>query len=61
MGFQEAGLESLPANETFDLVVDIDCIHDMKEPAGVLGRIRSLLAGDGVLFWSEPIGSHDPV
>ena len=58
--FREIDLESLPETEQFDVILAIDCIHDMKDPVGVLIHIRTLLAGDGVLFWSEPSGSHDP-
>lgn len=58
--FLETGIESLPETGTFDLVLAIDCIHDMTDPIGVLARIRALLAEDGALFWSEPAGSHEP-
>lgn len=58
--FREIDLESLSRSEQFDLILAIDCIHDLKDPVGALRHIRTLLAGDGVLFWSEPSGSHDP-
>jgi 2-polyprenyl-3-methyl-5-hydroxy-6-metoxy-1,4-benzoquinol methylase len=58
--FLEKGLQSLHESEEFDLILAIDCIHDMKDPIGVLSHIRTVLADEGVVFWSEPTGSHDP-
>ena len=58
--FREAGVETLPASDQFDLILAIDCVHDMKDPVGVLRHIRTLLADDGSLFWSEPTGSDEP-
>ena len=58
--FRETDLESLPASEKFDLVLAIDCIHDMNDPIGVLAGIRTRLDDEGAVFWSEPAGSHDP-
>jgi 2-polyprenyl-3-methyl-5-hydroxy-6-metoxy-1,4-benzoquinol methylase len=45
----------------FDLIVAIDCIHDMADPARSLRAMRGLLSANGVVFWSEPTGSRDPV
>jgi len=59
--FRESTLEALAPSERFDLVLAIDCIHDMRDPVGALRTIRGALAPGGVLFWSEPTGSHDPV
>lgn len=58
--FEEAALEALPDSESFDLIVAIDCIHDMADPVGALGHVRRLLSESGVFFWSEPTGSEDP-
>jgi 2-polyprenyl-3-methyl-5-hydroxy-6-metoxy-1,4-benzoquinol methylase len=45
----------------FDLVLAIDCIHDMVEPVQALRAIRELLSPEGALFWSEPTGSREPL
>ena len=45
----------------FDLIVAIDCIHDMVDPVGALRAIRDLLAPGGAVFWSEPTGSRNPL
>ncbi len=59
--FEQRRLEELDATAPFDLIVAIDCIHDMRDPVGVLRRIRRLLAPGGLFFWSEPTGSADPL
>lgn len=59
--FLELALADLPDSERFDLAVAIDCVHDMAEPVEALRRIRAALADDGLLFWSEPTGSADPM
>jgi SAM-dependent methyltransferase len=45
----------------FDLIVAVDCIHDMVQPVASLRAIRRLLSPAGVLFWSEPTGSREPM
>jgi SAM-dependent methyltransferase len=47
--------------ETFDLVFAIDCIHDMPDPVGALRDARRVLAEDGLIVWSEPCGSSNPL
>ena len=61
VSFEETSLERLDTPGSFDFVVAIDCIHDMAEPAAALGQIRGLMSDAGVLFWSEPTGSRDPM
>lgn len=58
--FRAVPLEDVPPVDQFDLILAIDCIHDMTDPLGALQHIRRLLTSDGVLFWSEPTGSHEP-
>lgn len=58
--FRDIELAEMDANQRFDLILAIDCIHDMIDPIAELIRIRQMLAPDGVLFWSEPSGSADP-
>jgi 2-polyprenyl-3-methyl-5-hydroxy-6-metoxy-1,4-benzoquinol methylase len=45
----------------FDLAVAIDCIHDMANPVESLHAMRDLLSANGLVFWSEPTGSRDPM
>jgi len=42
-------------------VVAIDCVHDMNDPIGVLRTIRERLTPEGMLLWSEPAGSTNPL
>lgn len=58
--FREIALDGMAQGERFELILTIDCIHDMTDPVAELVRIRKMLAPDGVLFWSEPSGSADP-
>ncbi len=48
-------------DDGFDLVVAIDCIHDMVDPIESLRAMRNLLSANGVVFWSEPSGSREPM
>ena len=59
--YLELPIQELPANGKFDLVLALDCIHDMVDPIGGLKSIREALGEDGIFFWQEPIGSHDPL
>lgn len=45
--------EPLPEDESFDLIMTLDCIHDMTDPAGVIGAIARSLRPDGVWLWAE--------
>jgi 2-polyprenyl-3-methyl-5-hydroxy-6-metoxy-1,4-benzoquinol methylase len=58
--FAATPVDALEADE-FDLVVAIDTVHDMVEPVGALRAMRGLLAPGGMLFWSEPTGSREPL
>ena len=59
--FRDINLEQLSGDERFDLILAIDCIHDMSDPVGALRDVRKLLDKSGNLFWSEPTGSHEPM
>jgi 2-polyprenyl-3-methyl-5-hydroxy-6-metoxy-1,4-benzoquinol methylase len=60
--FEAATVEDLLATQNrFDLVLAIDCVHDMFAPVQSMRAIRSLLAENGVVFWSEPTGSREPL
>ena len=42
-----AGAETLPTEPTFDLVVTLDCLHDMTKPSETIAAIRRSLRPDG--------------
>jgi 2-polyprenyl-3-methyl-5-hydroxy-6-metoxy-1,4-benzoquinol methylase len=47
--------------ERFDLIVAIDCVHDMVDPLGSLRAMGDRLSPSGRIFWSEPTGSREPL
>ncbi len=51
--FHHVAEESLPEDGSFSLVMTFDCLHDMTDPARMLGRIRRALADDGVLWIAD--------
>ncbi len=59
--FAALPLEDIEPELRFDLVLAIDCIHDMADPVGTLRGIHRHLSGDGLLVWSEPAGSLNPL
>lgn len=46
--------EALPADGSFDLIMTLDCIHDMTHPQPVIDAIAAALAPDGTWLWAEP-------
>ena len=42
-----AGAVELPNEPTYDLMVTLDCIHDMPHPAEAIAAIRRAMAADG--------------
>jgi len=42
-----AGAGAFPAEETFDLVLTFDCLHDMTEPTVTISAIRRAVKADG--------------
>jgi len=45
--FHGARGEALPVDGRFDLVLTLDCLHDMTRPAEVIAAIRRAIAPDG--------------
>jgi 2-polyprenyl-3-methyl-5-hydroxy-6-metoxy-1,4-benzoquinol methylase len=43
----QAAAEDLPDRPVYDLVVTLDCIHDMPKPAEAMGAIRRAIRPDG--------------
>lgn len=60
LSFLEGTIESVPAEPAFDLVLLLDCLHDLVEPEATLARIRERLAPGGVLFVMEPRAGDGP-
>ena len=54
-------IAEVPRDNPYDLIMAIDCIHDMVDPVGALRAIREALSDNGLLFWVEPVGSHNPL
>jgi 2-polyprenyl-3-methyl-5-hydroxy-6-metoxy-1,4-benzoquinol methylase len=60
--FLPASVESLDVEaDRFELIVAIDCVHDMVDPVVALRAMRALLVAGGQVFWSEPTGSREPM
>jgi 2-polyprenyl-3-methyl-5-hydroxy-6-metoxy-1,4-benzoquinol methylase len=43
-----AAAADLPAEPTYDLVLTLDCLHDMPDPQGAIRAIRAAIQEDGV-------------
>ena len=59
--FEPTTLEDLSSDRKFDLILAIDCIHDMHDPVRSLRLLKDLMREDGLIFWSEPTGSTNPL
>ncbi len=46
--FHEIASEPLPQDGRFGFVTSFDCLHDMTDPAGVVGSIRRAIRDDGI-------------
>jgi len=42
-----AGAEDLPADQRYDLILTLDCLHDMPRPAEAIAAIRKAIRPDG--------------
>lgn len=51
--FTHARAEDVPAGAGYDLVLTLDCLHDMTHPADALAAVRAALAEDGTLLIKE--------
>lgn len=56
IAFHDVRDEPLPGDGSFDLIMTLDCIHDMTDPVPVIGQIRASLKPDGTWLWAEPKG-----
>ena len=58
VAFEVARADALPTGE-FDLIGMFDCLHDMGDPIGIAGHLRSALVDDGTLLLVEPMAGDD--
>src|SRR5262249_36547333 len=54
--FQVASADNF-AGDDYDLVMILDCLHDMGDPVGAVAHARSRLAAAGVVFVAEPLAA----
>lgn len=52
--FHHASDDPLPADHSFDLVMTLDCVHDMTRPREVVRALWESLRADGTWLWGEP-------
>lgn len=52
-----AGADALPKDASADLIMTLDCIHDMPDPAGAIDAIRATVRDDGTWLIKD-IRSH---
>ncbi len=55
----QAGASALPDRPTYDLVVTLDCIHDMPRPAEAIAAIRRAIKPDGTWLIKDIRSSAD--
>ncbi|OGO50346.1 MAG: hypothetical protein A2148_06715 [Chloroflexi bacterium RBG_16_68_14] len=53
IAFHDAASDPLPADESFDLITTLDCLHDMTRPDQAAIAIRAALKPDGVWFIAD--------
>ena len=51
--FHHARAEDVPAGAGYDLVLALDCLHDMTRPAEAVAAVRAAIADDGTLLVKE--------
>ena len=56
--FEVADASTMP-DRTFDLLCYFDCVHDMGDPVGALGRAREALKPNGTLMIVEPFAEEN--
>jgi SAM-dependent methyltransferase len=54
--FEVADAASFPGHD-YDLVLFVDCLHDMGDPLAAARRARSTLAPDGVVVTLDPVSA----
>ena len=59
VSIHHARAEDVPAGAGYDLVLTLDCLHDMTRPDAALAAIRAAIADDGTLLVKEIRSSGD--
>lgn len=59
VGFEVATAQTFSGSD-YDLVVMLDCLHDMGDPLGAAKRVREALAPDGTWLLVEPFAGDRP-
>ena len=49
---------TLPAEQSYDLVMALECLHDMPDPVSVLAAMRGRVAADGTVFVMDERAAH---
>lgn len=52
--FHDVAEEPLPDDHRFDLVMTLDCVHDMTRPEDAVAALRGAVDDDGTWLWAEP-------
>ncbi len=58
--FRAAGAEDLPDDNRYDLVLTLDCLHDMPRPAQAAAAIRRAIRPDGTWLIKGHPGQRRP-
>jgi SAM-dependent methyltransferase len=56
--FEVAAAKDFPGKD-YDLVAFFDCLHDMGDPVGAAGHVKTTLAEDGTWMIVEPFANDD--
>jgi len=51
--FHDATVEPMPDDASFDLIMTLDCIHDMAHPSDAIRAIRKAIKPDGTWFIAD--------
>jgi len=51
--FHDAAVEPMPDDASFDLILTLDCIHDMTHPTAAIRAIRKAIKPDGTWFIAD--------
>ncbi len=60
ISLRHVGADALPEEPTFDLVLTLDCLHDMTKPAEAMGAIRRAIKPDGTWLIKDIRCAPDP-
>ena len=58
VSFHNVAVEPMPADESFDLICTLDCLHDMTRPDEAAAAIRRAIKPDGIWFIADVNGAE---